>query len=104
MKLEYINIVKQIVLKHVPNNEFAVFLFGSRAAGNSNSLSDIDVGILGIEPLPTSILANLESDLEESIVPFKIDLIDFYQVDKAFKNEALSTGQIWNCPKNIKLN
>jgi hypothetical protein len=102
--MNYIDIVKQIVLKHVPNNEFAVFLFGSRAAGNSNSLSDIDVGVLGIEPLPTSILANLESDLEESIVPFKIDLIDFYQVDKAFKNEALSTVQIWNCPKNIKLN
>ena len=102
--MNYIDIVKKIVLKHVPNNEFAVFLFGSRAAGNSNSLSDIDVGVLGMEPLPTSILANLESDLEESIVPFKIDLIDFYQVDKAFKNEALSTVQIWNCPKNIKLN
>ena len=102
--MNYIDIVKQIVLKHVPINEFAVFLFGSRAAGNSNSLSDIDVGVLGMEPLPTSILANLESDLEESIVPFKIDLIDFYQVDKAFKNEALSTVQIWNCPKNIKLN
>ena len=104
MKFDYLDMVKQIVLKHVPKNEFAVFLFGSRAAGNSNSLSDIDVGILGTTPLPTSILANLESDLEESIVPFKIDLIDFYQVDKAFKNEALSAVQIWTCPKNIKLN
>ena len=104
MKLDYLDIVKQIVLKHVPQNEFAVFLFGSRAAGNANTLSDIDVGILGIEPLPSIIMADLESDLEESIVPFKIDLIDFYQVDEVFKNEALSTVQIWNCPKNIKLN
>ena len=102
--MNYIDIVKQIVLKHVPKNEFAVFLFGSRAASNSNSLSDIDVGIMGTKPLPTLIMANLDSDLEESIVPFKIDLIDFYQVDKAFKNEALSSIQIWNCPKNIKLN
>ena len=102
--MDYIDIVKQIVLKHVPKNEFAVFLFGSRAASNSNSLSDIDVGIMGTEPLPTLIMADLGSDLEESIVPFKIDLIDFYQVDKAFKNEALSSIQIWNCPKNIKLN
>jgi predicted nucleotidyltransferase len=104
MQLDYLDIVKQIVLKHVPKDEFAIFLFGSRAAGNAKTLSDIDVGILGTEPLPTIIMANLESDLEESIVPFKIDLIDFYQVDKAFKNEALSTVQIWNCPKNIKLN
>ena len=102
--MDYIAIVKQIVLKHVPKNEFAVFLFGSRAASNSNSLSDIDVGIMGTKPLPTLIMADLDSDLEESIVPFKIDLIDFYQADKAFKNEALSSIQIWNCPKNIKLN
>ncbi|WP_291399315.1 nucleotidyltransferase domain-containing protein [Daejeonella sp.] len=104
MQLDYLDIVKKIVLKNIPQNEFAVFLFGSRAAGNANSLSDIDIGFLGTDPLPISILVNLESDLEESIVPFKIDLIDFYQVDKDFKNEALSNVQIWNCPKNIKLN
>ena len=102
--MNYIDIVKQIVLKRVPKNEFAVFLFGSRAASNSNSLSDIDVGIMGTKPLPTLIMADLDSDLEESIVPFKIDLIDFYQVDQVFKDEALSSIQIWNCPKNIKLN
>jgi hypothetical protein len=48
--------------------------------------------------------AHLDAELEESIVPFKIDLIDFYQVDKDFKKEALKIIQIWNCPKNIKLN
>ena len=104
MKLDYLNIVKHIVLKHIPKDEFAVFLFGSRAAGNAKALSDIDVGILGMRPLPSIITADLEFDLEESIVPFKIDLIDFYQVDEVFKAEALSAVQIWNCPKNIKLN
>ena len=104
MTFDYIDIVKQIVLKHVPKDNFAVFLFGSRAVGNAKPLSDIDIGILGLEPLPTLIKADLETDLEESIVPYKIDLIDFYQVDKDFKKEALNTIQIWNCPKNIKLN
>ena len=102
--MDYIDIVKQIVLKHVPKDEFAIFLFGSRAVGNAKTLSDIDIGIMGTKPLPTLIMADLDSDLEESIVPFKIDLIDFYQADQAFKNEALSSIQIWNCPKNIKLN
>ena len=104
MKFDYIDIVKQIVLKHIPKDNFAVFLFGSRAVGNAKPLSDIDIGILGTEPLPTLIKADLESDLEESIVPYKIDLIDFYKVDKDFKKEALNTIQIWNCPKNISLN
>ena len=102
MTFDYIDIVKQIVLKHIPKDNFAVFLFGSRAVGNAKPLSDID--ILGPKPLPTIIKADLESDLEESIVPYKIDLIDFYQVDKDFKKEALNTIQIWNCPKNISLN
>ena len=31
MGVDYIHIVKNIVLKHVPQDEFAVFLFGSRA-------------------------------------------------------------------------
>jgi predicted nucleotidyltransferase len=104
VKFDYIDIVKQIVLKHIPKDNFAVFLFGSRAVGNAKPLSDIDIGILGLEPLPTIIKVDLESDLEESIVPYKIDLIDFYQVDKDFKKEALNTIQIWNYPKNISLN
>ncbi len=104
MGVDYIHIVKNIVLKHVPQDEFAVFLFGSRAVGNDRALSDIDVGILGNRSLPYIIKGDLESDLDESIVPFKIDLIDFYQVDKIFKKEALSTVEIWNCPKSIKLN
>lgn len=104
MTFDYIDIVKQIVLKHIPKDNFAVFLFGSRAVGNAKPLSDIDIGILGLEPLPTIIKVDLESDLEESIVPYKIDLIDFYQVDKDFKKEALNTIKIWNCPKNISLN
>ena len=104
MTFDYGDIVKQIVLKQVPNDAFAIFLFGSRAAGNAKPLSNIDIGILGTEPLPMIVKAHLEADLEESIVPFKIDLIDFYQVDKDFKKEALKKIQICNCPKNIKLN
>ena len=100
MKFDYIDIVKQIVLKHIPKDNFAVFLFGSRAVGNAKPLSDIDIGVLGPEPLPTLI----KEDLEESIFPYKIDLIDFYKVDKDFKKEALNTIQIWKCPKNISLN
>ena len=104
MTFDYIDIVKQIVLKQVPNDAFAIFLFGSRAVRNAKPLSNIDIGILGTEPLPMIVKAHLDADLEESIVPFKIDLIDFYQVDKDFKKEALKKIQIWNCPKNIKLN
>jgi predicted nucleotidyltransferase len=44
---DYIDIVKQIALKHILKDNFAVFLFGSRAVGKAKPLSDIDIGILG---------------------------------------------------------
>ncbi|HCN82373.1 MAG TPA: nucleotidyltransferase domain-containing protein [Sphingobacteriaceae bacterium] len=103
MSKDYIAIVKKIVLEHVPLNEYAVFLFGSRAAGNAHEMSDIDIGILGKEPLNVVTKLDLEEFLEESIVPYHIDVIDFFSTDSSFRKEALSRIQIWNCPKNISL-
>jgi predicted nucleotidyltransferase len=62
MTFDYIDSVKQIVLLHVPNDAFALFLFGSRAAGNAKPLSNIDIGILGTEPLPMMVKAHLDAE------------------------------------------
>jgi predicted nucleotidyltransferase len=67
MMFDYIDIVKQIVLKHVPTDAFAIFLFGSRAAGNAKPLSDIDIGILGTEPLPMIVKAHLDAEFIKKI-------------------------------------
>lgn len=104
MDEDYVDIIKQIVLKKVPLDEFAVFLFGSRAAGNAHQMSDIDVGFLGIDNLPIMIKAEIEMEIEESIVPFRVDIIDFNQTDKSFKEEALKKIIVWNSPENLKLN
>jgi predicted nucleotidyltransferase len=103
MNKNYISVVRNIVLQKVPLDKYAVFLFGSRATGNARKMSDIDVGILGNEPLNTIIKLDIEEDLDESIVPYKVDIIDFFRMDTAFKKEALSEIQIWNCPESIRL-
>ena len=72
MTFDYVDIVKQIVLKQVPNDAFAIFLFGSRAAGNAKPLSDIDIGILGTEPLPMIVKAHLDADLKKVLSPLKL--------------------------------
>lgn len=99
-----INIVKEIILKRVPLDDYSVFLFGSRAVGNNHEMSDIDVGIWGEKPLDIVIKLNLEEELEECIVPYKIDLVDFYQVGEDFKHYALEKIDIWNLSKNSILN
>jgi predicted nucleotidyltransferase len=99
-----INIVKEIVLEKVPLQDYAVFLFGSRALGNNHEMSDIDISILGNKPLPVSIKLNLEQELEDCIVPFKVDIIDFNGVSDKFKKYALEKIEIWNLSKNSILN
>jgi predicted nucleotidyltransferase len=89
MQHNYLDITKNIVLQHIANNNFKVFLFGSRACGNEKKMSDIDIGILGNEKFPLQLKFKIQEAIEESIVPFKVDIIDFFNVDGNFKEEAL---------------
>lgn len=100
----YLEIVKKIILKRVPLQDYSVFLFGSRAVGNHHQMSDIDVGVWGENPLNVLLKLDLEEELEECIVPFKIDLIDFHAVSAEFKKYALEKIDIWNSDKNSILN
>lgn len=95
MRHNYVDIAKAIILKHVANLPFQVFLFGSRACGNAKQFSDIDVGFLGNQKFPLLTKFAIEDDLDESIVPFKVDLVDFSAVDEKFKTFALQQIVIW---------
>jgi uncharacterized protein len=103
-EIKYLNIAKEIILKSIDKNKFTVFLFGSRADKTNLSNSDIDVGFIGDEPISSIILSKIYSEIEESIVPYHIDLIDFYKVDPKFKEMALKKVIIWNQTKDFKLN
>ena len=88
----------------MPLDNYAVFLFGSRAAGNAHLMSYIDVGLLGEVNFPVILKKEIEDAIEDSIVPFHVDLIDFNQVDISFRKETLKKIIVWNSPKSLKLN
>ncbi len=96
MKHDYLDITKKIILRHLDTNQYKVFLFGSRAVGNAKEMSDIDVGIKGDKPLSIHAKSQIEDELEESIVPFKVDIVDFYNVSEKFKHYALEKVVVWN--------
>ncbi len=98
---DYVDIVKKIVLKKIDLLEFDIFLFGSRADGTAREMSDIDVGVLGKQKLNMFTKSDLEQMLEDCIVPFKVDLIDFYSVSDAFKQRAMQHVVYWNKAKNM---
>jgi len=93
---DYIFIIKKIILQHLQGTTYKVFLFGSRAAGKVQHHSDIDVGILGNQPLPVLLKTDIEEAIEESNVPYKVDIVDFFQVPENFKKSALKQTVSWN--------
>lgn len=95
--------LKKICLAFIDTDKYAVFLFGS-AVNNIVKAHDFDVGVLGDEDLPLDVMGEIYYIVDESIIPLKVDIVDFKNVDSEFKKEALSDIEIWNKPPNIVLN
>jgi predicted nucleotidyltransferase len=73
-----------------------VFLFGSRARGTSRVTSDIDIAILPTGPVPPSLVPELRDALEESLIPYHVDVVDLSRVEASFRAKVLSEGQPWD--------
>lgn len=84
------NEIKDIVFHFLSPQEYQLFIFGSRATGKAQKYSDYDVGIRGKKALPSKIKVLIEEALEESDLPYKVDIIDFSLVSSDFKKVALS--------------
>ncbi|MBF0625623.1 MAG: nucleotidyltransferase domain-containing protein [Magnetococcales bacterium] len=76
-------IVRAILKKHLPDRE--VWAFGSRAKWTAKQYSDLDLALLGDEPLELGVLAGLEEDFSESDLPFKVDVVDWATTAEGFR-------------------
>ncbi len=83
--------IKSLIGKYLDLNKRQLIVFGSRVNGKASKWSDIDVGILGSERIPTYIMGNIKDDLEEMPILYKIDVVDFASVSQKFRNIALQS-------------
>jgi uncharacterized protein len=97
---KYISMIKEIIFSVIDKNEYKVFMFGSRATQKFKNYSDVDVGILGKKPLG-KLYYKIINLIEESVIPYKVDIVDFALVDEKFKNIALQEIEIWNDPEYL---
>lgn len=81
--------ILEIVGKHLDLKKYKVFFFGSRAAGKGDERSDIDIGVEGRKPLPAGVLLDIREEIENLPTLYKIEIVDFLQVDKRFRKVAL---------------
>jgi len=93
MRLEYYPADKlkkeilEILGKYLDLSKYKVFFFGSRVRGNSDERADIDIGIEGPE-IPAYTKLEIEEELENLPILYKIDFVDFNNVDEDFKKIA----------------
>ena len=78
----------QVVRRHLPDANYRVFLFGSRAAGSARPRSDIDIGIEGPAPVARVTLAAIIDELEEAPTLYTIDVVDFRRLPERFRRVA----------------
>lgn len=75
--------VRDILHIHIPDR--TVWAFGSRAKGTAKQTSDLDLAIIGEEPLNLRTMSDLQHTFSESDLPFKVDVVDWATASEAFR-------------------
>mgnify|MGYP001569058957 FL=1 len=94
MKKNYIETIREIIVKELYEEDVSIALFGSFAAGTNTEVSDIDIAVIPKGELKRWKLSLLREKLEELAIPYVVDLVDFSMVSESFKNTAL-TNVLW---------
>jgi uncharacterized protein len=87
--------LRHMVLAALGEHDAEVWLFGSCARGEVRQHSDIDIAILPRDELPVGFFGELQADIEESTVPYDVDLVDLRQADPALVAEIRREGVKW---------
>ena len=94
-------IVRSALRQHVPDRE--VLVFGSRATGNAKEYSDLDLAIMGEEPLSLRVVSALDEALGESDLPFKVDIVEWARIDEGFREIIRGHGVVVQGPSDDQL-
>jgi len=92
---QYLRQVFEIVAAHMKAHPARIYLFGSRASGTARIFSDCDIGIEPVRNLPAGHLSRLREKLEESHVPYVVEVIDLSQASEEFARKIRDEGILW---------
>jgi uncharacterized protein len=85
---EHLNLVRAILKKNLPNVQ--AFVFGSRVSSFHKKHSDLDLALMPASPLDWRTMANIREAFEESLLPLRIDVIDWSVCTEDFKRQISS--------------
>ena len=90
-----LELTRRLVAEHLQDQSVQIWLFGSRAWGGAKRSSDIDIGILPIESLRPGTLADLQEELDESVVLPRVEVFDLTRVDPILRDKVIHRGIAW---------
>ena len=79
----HLEIVIAILARHIPDREVRVM--GSRLTGRAKVSSDLDLVVMGHEPLSLGARGELRDAFDDSILPFTVDLVEWATASDAFQ-------------------
>ena len=87
--------LRRLVLDSLGEHDAEVWLFGSCARGEVFRHSDIDVAILPRGELPVGFFSELAESVEESSIPYDVDIVDLRSAAPGLIDEVRREGVKW---------
>lgn len=84
-----------IVDRVLNSTPYKLYLFGSFARGVEMPSSDIDIAVEGLTPIPHRTMVQLRYCLEESNIPYCVDVVDLRAVSSELEREIRDGGILW---------
>ena len=89
MENKYLLELKKTMKESLGDEKVKIFLFGSRARQDNSIFSDVDIGILTEGRIDRRKISLLREKLENSNIPYKVDLIDLGEISDSLREEIL---------------
>jgi predicted nucleotidyltransferase len=92
---KYLQKLIEIFDETIKHNDTKIYLFGSRAGGDHDTFSDIDLAVKS-SSVSEPELSILKERIHESTIPFKTDVVHYQNTSAAFQSEIRKKGVlIW---------
>ena len=89
---KHLETVQRILLKHIPDCE--VRAFGSRVKWTAKDYSDLDLAVIGSRRFDLREMSRLTEAFEESNLPIRVDVVDWYAISEGFKRVIATEYEI----------
>lgn len=97
LKPEHLREVRRILDEQVSG--LTVYAYGSRVNGKALKFSDLDLALLGPEPIGSRRINALKDAFSESDLPFMVDVVDLRAVTPEFRENIERNYGILQIPE-----